>query len=97
MGIVEASAQARINDLTAKVEILTAETESLRKSLEESHKASSKAKKELKLKIKESEDALAEQEKLAINATEDAQLVRKELDAELDFNKYLDSEIISKC
>ena len=95
--IVEASAKARIKDLSAKVEILTAEMESLRKSLEKNAMASSKAEKELKLRIKDSEEALAEQERLATDAMEATKLVRQELDTELNFSKYLDTEIVSKC
>ena len=97
MFIVEASAQTQINDLSAKVEILTAETESLQKSLEDNAMANSKAEKELKLKIKDSEEALAEQERLATDAAEATKLVRQELDTELNFSKYLDTEIVSKC
>ena len=76
--------------------MLYAECESLRKSIEENAKASKEAENELRHKLSESENALAEERKLAKSAAEATQVVRANLDAALDSNKWLDKELVSK-
>ena len=76
--------------------MLSAECESLRKSIEENAKASKEAEDELRQKLSESERALAEEKSLAKNAAEATQVVRANLDAALDSNKWLDKELVSK-
>ena len=49
----------------------------------------------MKKRLREAEEALAEQERLATDATKAAKLLREELDKELDDNKWLGKEIIS--
>jgi len=76
--------------------LLSAECESLRKSIEENAKASKEAEDELRQKLSESEKALAEEKELAKNAAEATQVVRTNLDAALDSNRWLDKELVSK-
>ena len=49
----------------------------------------------MKNKLREAEEALAEEERLATDATKAAKLLREELDKELDDNNWLGKEIIS--
>ena len=94
---VGASCKTQLDELSAKVATLEAENGSLRKSLEDSHTATSRAKTSLRLKTEEFEEALAEQEKLATKATDAAKLVSEELDAQLRLDKSIDTDIFSKC
>jgi len=94
---VDPSVQAQVDSLSAKAQTLSAECETLRKSIEDNAKASKEAEDELRQRLSESEKSLAEERELAKNAAEATQVLRENLDAALDSNRWLDKELVSKC